>query len=187
MASPCNDAISNFEFLGRVLNETPQVKRNGEIKEAAMYPRKKEDVERKGKFTNKISMVRLCRGHAGKDFSWSVHSDIAIRFIKDKSKMLFRGFLVADVAKIRNHGLDVVAAANPSNPYHAHIVISDYDVDYTDAAEMVSEYLPNRIKSRLDRLRESMMPPFIINGGQSNEKIDVDTHEPLCHRCLIIH
>jgi len=103
MASPCNEDISKYELLGRILNETPQINKNGTVKEAAMYPKRREDEDRKGKFTNKISMVRICRGQNPDSFSWTCHSDIAQHFIRS-TNIIFRGFLVAQAAKIIDFG-----------------------------------------------------------------------------------
>lgn len=177
MDASCNDAISAFELLGRILYETPQISKNGNVRQGALYPRIREDEERPGKFTNKVSFVRICRGH-NRDFSWDVHVYNAERFIK-KTKMSFKGFLIARVSKIRNFGFDVQVAATPNNPYHVHMVIPDYDIDFNPNVQMISDILPNKIKVRLDRLRESALPPVLIS--RNSDKYS----QPPCERCII--
>lgn len=54
MINICLDDISDYELLGRILNETSQVNKQGDVKTQAFYPKLKRDDEagRESLFTN---------------------------------------------------------------------------------------------------------------------------------------
>lgn len=151
-SQPCNEKISDIEIFGRITNYTSQVKNDGSLRSSCMYPRKNQDKDNPGYFTNKISVVRLCRGH-NDIFTWDRHVKIAESFLHGKNK--FKGFIIARVSLIRDCGFDVECAASKENPYHAHILIPDYHEPFRDV-ETISEVLSQKIRLRIDRLRESM-------------------------------
>jgi len=48
---------------------------------------------------------------------------------------------------------------------------------------MVSEYIPGKIRVRLDRLRESMMPPIILNPSNRYNKDSYIIDNTPCDNC----
>lgn len=168
MDIPCNEPVSDFELLGRSLVETPSITNKGKIREEALYPylRKDEEPGREHLFTNKISVVRLCRGQQ-ETFKWTGHVECTKSFLQKYKSMTFRGFLLAKAYDFRKYGLVVKADASPVNPYHAHIILPDYDVTYREKdenlskSEMFSNILPFEVKSALDRIRRESLKVII--------------------------
>lgn len=189
MSEVCNDDISDLELLGRILNETSQINRRGEVKNKAMYPKFKypdQEPRRENFFSNKLSVVRLCRGHNKGANSWEIHRAKAESFL-DRSDNVFRGFLIARASMVKYYGLWIVQDGNEKNPFHAHIVIPDYDVEFTENVSMATEVLPAPIKIKLDRLRKQMKAVFLNPGPKYPPSlINVAPTEPICNICGII-
>lgn len=151
-AIPCNDPHSDFEFLGRILKAPANFKKNGILKKTCLYPKNKPDDKDCRYFTNKISVVRICRGHRDK-FSWTNHSDLALANTGKNS--VFKGFLAGRVALIRQFGFMLEEAATSRNPYHSHIVISQYKIPFREV-ELLSEVLPDDVIAQLNALQEQL-------------------------------
>lgn len=157
MCVAVNDPISDFELLGRGYYCTSQIKKNGEIRTTAFYPGNKEDEKRKGYFTNKISMCRICRDVAeGNEHQWTN----AIKFARnyERKGRIFKGFAIASAQFLKNEGLDVEPAASDQNPFHMHLVIPGYEQPYRKV-ESVSELLTEDLRPRLEDLRHKI--PFL--------------------------
>lgn len=184
MSEPCNVEFSQYELLGRILYESAQINRIGKVKERALYPKLKADEEkgREGFFTNKISVVRICRAQSSYNINWDDHVAVARSFVAN-SNLAFRGFLLSRVKNILHEGLKVEMAASRKNPYHAHIVIPEYNEPIRPKDGLViSDVLPGKIKSILDRLRKSMMPPLILS--PSHQYTCPSITIPPCHGCI---
>ena len=188
MNEVCNDEISNSELLGRILNETSQINKQGVVKPQALYPKLHVDKEpgRENLITNKLSVLRLCRGHNEGSCTWEIHKSQAERFVAG-SRNVFRGFLVARASMVRNYGLDIVADGHEKNPYHAHIIIPDFNVKYSESSAMVSEFIPDNIRARLDRLR-MQMKTVILNRGErySFSLYSISPSASICNICPTI-
>ena len=104
MGDVCNERHSNLELLGRNVVYPFSFKGNSdEIKPGLFYPRNRKDGDRQDFFTNKISMVRLCRCHTESfDIDIDRHVSIASSFLKpDKNGDMpqLRGFKIDFVKK----------------------------------------------------------------------------------------
>lgn len=173
MSKICNSPLSPFEMVGRNLAETPTINKQGVVKDKVIYPKLAKDKEpgREHLFTNKLSVVRLCRGNHDRCYPWEEHLDIwklgqekreQAKKATKKNSIVLKGFLACNVTLIRQLGYDIVPDGSESNPYHAHIIIPDYNVPFFEDAEMISDVLPEEVKSKLDRLR-GFMSKYIIN------------------------
>lgn len=185
MSEICHEKISRFEILGRILNETSQINKSGMVKPQSMYPRLREDndLTRRGFFTNKISMLRLCRGHEDWNFTWKIHAEQARQSIRGGNN-IFRGFLIIKAYTILKYGFDVVEDGHENNPNHAHIIIPDYNVTFIEGVSMIAEVLPAAIRSRLDRLRMEMKAVFLNPGNKySAECIVASPTDSICTHC----
>lgn len=185
MSEICHEKISRFEILGRIINETSQINKSGEVKPQSMYPRLREDNDptRRGFFTNKISMLRLCRGQGNRNFTWEIHAEQAIHSLRGGNNV-FRGFLITTASTILGYGFEVVEDGHENNPYHAHIIIPDYNATYREGVSMISEILPAAVRSRLDRLRMEMKAVFLNPGhNYSAECIVASPTDSICNHC----
>lgn len=155
MCLPVNDPISDFEVLGRGYYCTSQINKSGEIRTCAFYPQNKEDDIRKGFFTNKISMFRLCRDvKDNNNHQWTNTVKSARIFERPKNR-IFKGFGVALAYFFRNHGFLFESAASDKNPFHMHLVIPDYNEPFRKVSS-VSELLTEDLRSRLEDLRHQV-------------------------------
>ncbi len=163
MAVICNKPLGPFEWLGRNLVETPTINKQGVVKDKVVYPKMKADEEpgRTHLFTNKLSVVRICRGSHESGFPWEEHQRIWASMNKSAT-MKLKGFMACSVSMVESSGYNVVPAASDKNPYHAHIIIPNYDIPYFEGARMISDILPDEVKKNLDRLR-GVMTRFIID------------------------
>lgn len=154
MCKPVNDTVSDFELLGRGYYCTSQIKKNGELRECAFYPINKEDAVRKGMFTNKLSMFRLCRDiNTSGVHEWN-HLVMYARDFEHK-KRVFKGFGVARGRFFKEKGFAFEPAATEKNPFHMHLIIPDYNEPYRKV-ESVSELLSEDLRSRLEDLRHDV-------------------------------
>lgn len=186
MSNICLDDVSDYELLGRILNETSQINKRGEVKAQAFYPKVKRDDEsgRESLFTNKISVLRLCRGHNDWRCTWDIHKIKAESFVKN-SRNIFRGFIVTNALTVRNFHLEVVQDGHNSNPNHAHIIIPDYHEKYREDITMISEIIPNAIRERLDRLRISMKKIILNRGERYPDNLNYASHsDSICTHCV---
>lgn len=175
----CLDEISDYEIIGRWLNYSSNATKNGTPKNRALYPFKREDSERPGYFTNKLSIVRLCRGcELASIPEWGVHAKIAVK-CKPQGNT-FKGFYIGLVREIRKIGLSVIPAPTKGNPVHAHIVFPYHNVKY-QAGMLVSDLIKGRIKADIDDLGRIINKTVRFEDEQL-----VDAHIPTpCHvRCI---
>lgn len=163
MSNICNDPISDHEILGRTITETSYINKKGKIKDKLLYPRLREDQEpaRKGLLTNKISVVRICRAQEADEVDWQPHISVAESFLNGSSNV-FRGFGLMPSVDVRSHGLTIVPDAHEKNPYHAHIIIPEYDVKFDesihrDTTLKIQDIMPVKYVVALDRLRLAMI------------------------------
>ncbi len=187
MSEVCDEAISNFELLGRILNETSQINKQGNVKPQAFYPKLHADTEpgREHLLTNKLSVLRLCRGHNDGVFSWQIHKDQAEKFVA-ASRNVFRGFMIANAGTVKNYGFDVVPDGHEKNPYHAHIIIPDFNVEFIPEISIISEVLPAEIRDRLDRLRRQMKTVILNRGDRYPGSLNYQNpSDPICRICPI--
>ncbi len=175
-AVPCNDPHSDFEFLGRILKAPANFKKNGVLKKTCLYPKNKPDDKDSRYFTNKISVVRICRGHRDK-FSWANHSDLALANTGKKS--VFKGFLTGRAGLIRQYGFLLEEAASINNPYHSHIVIPQYKIPFRDV-ELITEVLPEDIITKLNALQERLN--YIEFSGNTPVS---EYHENMCEFSIL--
>lgn len=181
MDAICNDAISGYELLGRNLTETSNITKAGEIRDKAIYPRiNRDDTERPGFFSNKISVVRLCRGLARGEIDLATHAAIAASFLT--SSQNFRGFLTCRADYIKSLGLDLLPAASLKNPYHAHIEIPGFKEKFR-SVEMISDVLPQTWIDILDELR-NRMKVMIINPSPKYPPEWQKPSENPCRNCI---
>lgn len=188
MSEVCNDAISNFELLGRILNETSQINRSGQVKDKAMYPKLSypdREVGRETFFSNKLSVVRLCRGYDSAPISWEHHVKIAKNFT-ERTNNVFRGFLIGRVNVVKSFDLEVVADGSEKNPFHAHIIIPDFNVPFTPGPTMISDVMPSEVRERLDRLRMQMKTVVLDRGERYPTYLACQNpSDPICNICPI--
>lgn len=184
----CNDKILDWELLGRVLNESSQINKRGLVKDKAMYPKISYPDREPGRekfFSNKLSVVRLCRSYNDEAFSWKQHVDRAKGFIA-RTDNVFRGFLIGKVHIVKTYGLDIVADGNEKNPYHAHIIIPDFNENYVRGITMISDVMPDEIRERLDRLRKQMTTVILNRGEKYPSSLNyASPSETICNVCRI--
>lgn len=188
MIEVCNDEILDWELLGRILNETSQINKRGLVKDKAMYPKIKYPDREPGRetlFSNKLSVVRLCRSYNEGPFSWEQHIDRANFFIA-KSDNIFRGFLIGKVLIVKTYDLDVVPAGSEKNPYHAHIIIPDFNEKYLSGITMISDVMPDVIRKRLDKLRIQMKTVILNPGDKYPSSLNyASPSDSICNICPI--
>jgi len=185
MSEVCNDSISSWELLGRTLSETSQINKQGVVKAKAMYPKLHADKEpgRENLFSNKLSVMRLCRGHNDGVFSWNIHKNQAESFVSGTDN-IFRGFLMERASTIMGYDLEIVEDGHEKNPYHAHIIIPDFNVRYTDDFTMIADVIPAPIRERLDRLRMRMKTVILNKGERYQAQLTtVSPSDAICNTC----
>lgn len=189
MSDVCNDDVSNHEVLGRILNETSQINKSGVVKPQIMYPkvtRPDQESGREKMFSNKLSVVRLCRGHKDSTYTWQIHEDKAKEFI-GRSNNIFRGFMIAKAMTVRDYGLVVVPDGRVQNPYHAHIIIPDFNVDFNEGVTMAADVIPAYIRVRLDRLRMQMRTIILNKGDRYPANLNyASPSDCICNHCSYI-
>lgn len=184
----CNEDVSNHEVLGRILYETSHINKRGVVKSQSMYPkvtRPDQELGRENMFSNKLSVVRLCRGHKDMTYTWQIHRDKAEWFIR-RSNNIFRGFMIARAMTVRANGLIIVPDGSEGNPYHAHIIIPDFNENFIEGVTMAAEVIPAPVRTRLDRLR-MRMKTIILNSGPeySTDLNDASSSDSICNTCPI--
>ena len=190
MLNICNDPISDHEILGRTITETSYINKSGKIKDKLMYPRLREDQEpaRKGLLTNKISVTRMCRALENGEVSWQPHISVAESFLNN-SNNVFRGFALIKLVDVRNLGLIIVPDGHEKNPYHAHIIIPEYDVKLDestnhDSTLKIQDIMPAKYVAALDRLRLAMIEKGIaILKPANGYYISYPNYPTPCYAC----
>ncbi len=189
MSEVCNDEISGWELLGRILNETSQINKSGRVKDKAMYPKLSypdREVGRETLFSNKLSVVRLCRSYDDRPISWEHHVTIAKGFTA-RTDNVFRGFLIGRGITVKSYGFEIVADGSEKNPFHAHIIIPDFNVPFKPAPTMISEVMPPEIRERLDRLRMKMTAIVLDRGDNYPSSLNyASPSDPVCNICPIV-
>lgn len=159
--------ISLFELLGR--NVTYPVSYNVKkniIKPGRFYPFNRPDKEHPEFFTNKISMVRLCKcPDDGGDAGWTTHVVVAEKYnekrrrqkkdMSDKSDSdspRLTGFYVVRSLHFRDDLFSLTPAPNPENPFHMHAEIRNYRETFREV-KSVGELLPDEVRYHLDMLQ----------------------------------
>lgn len=179
-----NSPISNHELLGRNVTfpMSYNVKKN-RIKAGRFYPFKKEDRENPGFFTNKISLVRLCKALGEEGIpEWREHINIVVKLNDNKltqngDRPQLRGILVVRVDDFTPEKFDVVPAASKDNPYHLHIIIKDYAVPFRPVSS-VGEVIPEDIRYQLDMLQKKAFLAAV-----DEERRDVTNASSPCAIC----
>lgn len=185
MSEVCNDSISSWELLGRTLSETSQINKQGVVKPKAMYPKLHQDKEkgRENLFSNKLSVMRLCRGHNDGLFSWHIHKTRAEGFVTGTDN-IFRGFLLERASTIIGYDLEIVEDGHEKNPYHAHIIIPDFNVRFSNDFSMIADVIPASIRGRLDRLRMHMKTVILNRGERYPANLtNVSPNDSICNIC----
>lgn len=154
------------------------------MKARAFYPQKHEDKDpaRKGYFTNKISMFRVCRGdiESGTNrWEHSIESARQFNYLEKDSqgniktdsegnpifKRELKGFGVERAHFFIEKGFGVEPNASVTNPLHMHLIIPNYNEPIRDVSSY-SELIPQEQRTMLEDLRhevkEVMFPKSIL-------------------------
>lgn len=174
MINPDNSPICPYELLARGYYCTSQIKKTGEVRECTFYPQNKEDDEpaRKGLFTNKISMFRVCRGSFEMGTNrWESTIESARQFeqVKKDSKGTpkvdqdgnpiysreLKGFGIERTRFFIEKGFGVEPNASEKNPLHMHLIIPYYNEPKREVSS-ISEVISQDIRAKLEDLRHEV-------------------------------
>lgn len=149
MPVPVNTPVNDMELLGRSYYFYSEIDKKGKVRQRAFFPYNREDKDRPGFFTNKISVSRLCMAQVNGMPDWMPNVECALKY---KGNRDFKGYGVARASFFRANGLDVVPAASDQNPFHAHIVLVDYNEPFHEVKDILDN-LSQSSRMLLDRCR----------------------------------
>lgn len=156
------------------------------IKAGRFYPYNREDTNNPGFFTNKISMVHLCKAHDDNGFpEWKDHIERVTkgyrnRTTQDGENYQLKGFLVVRANDFVNDMFDLLPDASQGNPYHMHAVICDYVVPFKKV-NSVGDVISDEIRYQLDLLqRKAFLADVDV------QKLSVSNAETPCDVCRVI-
>lgn len=184
MAQPVNDPISRYERVVRSIYYPSQEDKKQNLKKTSTYPVIKEDRDEPEYINNKVSLLRVCKASATHEYAPVVGS--ALSWARGRREL--RGFLewsCRDIYEIFGDvNVHIVPDASDSNPYHIHLVIDSFKIEYTpelrekkENGELsYSDIIPSEIRAALDRLRNEGRSIRITNG-------QVDGNSRPCSNC----
>lgn len=152
----CNDPLHPIERIGRNITK-PKSFSHGKLRLQMFYPYRKEDDYRKGLYTNKISVVRLCRclTEDKTTIDFDTHSNIAQSFLREGNE--FKGYLILslqEIMEIAGDKIEFEVASSARNPFHCHLIIKDYNQPFTPEKKSYSQLLTQAQRSILDTLQD---------------------------------
>lgn len=181
-----NSPISRIELLGRNITFPVSFNKREIIKAGRFYPYNREDVKNSGFFTNKISMVRLCKACDENGIpEWKDHIARVVKGYENKSttkgeNYQLRAFLVVRADDFLGDMFDLIPDASSGNPYHMHAVIRDYVVPFRKVSS-VGEVIPDEMRYQLDMLQKKA---FMANVNE--QKLTVSNADSPCVVCRLI-
>ena len=165
--------VSRYEFLARNIYYTSQYSNSSGLKRNFLYPKyKRESRDYPGRHVCRVSVQRLCLG------KWRGVVESALKTKSDTQEL--KGFSVAVADTIRKYGFYLEPAAHERNPFHAHIVIPELDLEYPTPEEDLKSVMNSGLKRRIDELSEE----FEFIPIEERESFEAACYSPSCSSCL---
>lgn len=165
--------LSRYEILARNIYYTSQYSNSSGIKRNFLYPKyKRESKDFPGRHICRVSVQRLCLG------KWS---GVVASALKTKSNIQeLKGFSLVVADTIRKYGFYLEPASHEKNPYHAHIVIPELDLQYPTLEDDLESVMNSGLKRRIDELSEE----FEYIPLKEIDSLEADCYSPSCNSCL---